>query len=313
MAEKAAVAGSSEPDARSRRLGIVAVSVATFVWAWGTILVKWSSLPGLQFAMFRLWAGVGVSSIALLVTRRRLTWATFRACAPGGVFFAADIGVGFVAVKHTTIADVALIGSLGAVVIAVISARMLGERISTRDRVLIGVSVAGVAVVALASSGSPSFSLLGDFLAFCGLGTWSAYWFFSRHARRDVPSIEYFASVMIAGALVMTPVALLVSGVPSMPAASDWFAVVGVAVFPGFVGHTLVIWSHRHVESWLSAVITQSSPVFSALLAWPVLGEAITPLVAIGGLVVVGATAAVIVGTAKRSAVQVEEPGELAL
>jgi drug/metabolite transporter (DMT)-like permease len=313
MEKQAVRGGLPEPDARSRRLGIVAVSVATFVWAWGTILVKWSSLPGLQFAMFRLWAGVVVSSVALLVTRRRLTWTTFRACAPGGVFFAADIGVGFVAVKHTTIADVALIGSLGAVVIAVISARMLGERISTRDRVLIGVSVLGVAVVALASSGSPSFSLLGDFLAFCGLGTWSAYWFFSRRARQDVPSIEYFASVMIAGALVMTPVALLVSGVPSMPAASDWFAVVGVALLPGFVGHTLVIWSHRHVESWLSAVITQSSPVFSALLAWPVLGEAITPMVAVGGLVVVGATAAVIVGTAKRAPLEVEEPGELAL
>ena len=50
-------------------------------------------------------------------TRRRLSWSAFRACALGGVLFAADIGLGFTAVRATTVADVALIGALAPVVI----------------------------------------------------------------------------------------------------------------------------------------------------------------------------------------------------
>src|SRR6187549_3487259 len=110
-----------------RRRGIAAVWLATFVWAWGPVLVKWSDLPGPTFAMLRLWAGVVISTIALLVTRRRLTWNAFRACALGGVVFAVDIGLGFTAVNATTVADVALIGALAPVVIVIVSAYRLGE------------------------------------------------------------------------------------------------------------------------------------------------------------------------------------------
>ena len=33
------------------------------------------------------------------------------------------------------------------------------------------------------------------------------------------------------------------------------------------IGHLLVAWSHRHVESWLSALLTQCSPVVAAITA----------------------------------------------
>ncbi len=291
-------AASSERSAR--RLGIAAVWVATFAWAWGYILVKWSSVDGLHFAMFRLWTGAVISCIALLGTRRRVTRATFRACALGGVFFAADIGLGFTAIKHTTIADVAVIGALAPVTIAIVSARRLHERIEGRDWVLVGLSFIGVVVVAIASSGLPSWSPVGDLLAACGIGTWSAYWFFSRHVRERADPIVYFACVMLAAAVVMTPTAFLLAGVPAWPAARDWFAIVGVALVPGFVGHTLVIWSHRHVDSWLSALITQSSPVITVTLAWVLLGEALPPLAIVGGAIVLVATGVVLVAAARK-------------
>jgi len=287
-------------EATRRRLGIVAVSVATAVWATGTVIAKWSSLSGLSFAMFRLWAGVAVSLVVLLVMRRRLSWKVFRATGLGGVFFAADLALHFSAVKLTSVADVALIGALAPVVIAVVSAKMLHEQVARRDAALVATSFLGVAIVAVGSSGSPSFSLAGDLLALAGVVTWSSYWFFSRRARQDVPAIEYFANVMIAGAIVITPLTLLVEGLPSMPVAGDWAAVWAVALFPGFMGHTLVIWSHRHVESWRSALITQCTPVIAALLAWVVLDEAVPWLAAAGGAVVIVSTGAVIVAAARR-------------
>jgi drug/metabolite transporter (DMT)-like permease len=293
------------------RLGVLAVSVATVLWASGTVLAKWSSLSGLSFAMFRLWTGVLVSLVALVVMRRRLTWSMFRASALGGVFFAVDIALHFSSVKLTSIADVALIGALSPVAIVVVSAWLLHERVGWRNALLVAASFLGVVIVAVGSSGSPTFSLAGDLLALAGVVTWSSYWFFSRHARQTVPAVEYFASVMIAGAIVITPLTLLLEGAPSWPDPKDWAAVWAVAIFPGFIGHTLVIWSHRLVESWRSALITQCTPVISALLAWAVLDEAIPPLVAIGGAVVIASTGAVIVAAARRGAVaQVDQAAE---
>jgi drug/metabolite transporter (DMT)-like permease len=297
----------------ARRSGVVAVWVATVAWAWGYVLVKWSSLDGLHFAMFRLWAGAAISCIAMLLTGRRLSWAVFRVCALGGVFFAADIGLGFTAIKHTTIADVAVIGALAPVAIVIVSARRLHERIARRDWILVAVSFVGVVIVALASSGLPSWSPFGDLLAASGIVTWSAYWFFSRSVRDRVDPIVYFACVMLVAALVMTPTAILARGLPAWPEARDWVAIWGVALVPGFVGHTLVIWSHRHVESWRSALITQCSPVVTVALAWLVLGEPVTPLVVIGGAIVIAATGAVLVSAARRDArAELDEAAERA-
>ena len=125
------------------------------------------------------------------------------------MIFAADIGLGFTALNLTTVADVALIGALAPVVIVIISAYRLREPVRAGAWALVGASFLGVVVVALASAGEPSWSLTGDLLAFLGIGTWTTYWFFSRHVRERYDPIIYFACVMLAGALTMTPVALV--------------------------------------------------------------------------------------------------------
>jgi drug/metabolite transporter (DMT)-like permease len=297
------MAAMSEPAApiRTERLGIAAVVAATCIWATGTVIVKGSTLDGLQFAVFRLWAGAAISCLALLIARRRLTWATLRACWPGGLLFAVDITLHFSAVKRTNVANVAVIGAMAPVLIALLSSRLLGERIERRDMLLALTAFAGVVVVAVGSYGEPSWSGVGDLLAFLNIFTWTGYWFFSRRARRTTGPIEYFACVMIAGALVLTPTAFLLDGVPAWPTSAQWASVWAVALFPGFVGHTLMIWSHNHVESWRSALITQATPVISTILAWVFLDEAVTPIVAVGGAIVIGCTSAVIVHAARRA------------
>ena len=289
--------------AAPHRFGVPAVIVATLAWSAAAVLVKSSDLTGLRFAMYRLWTGVAIYAVVLLFTRRRLTWRTFRTCAPGGVIFGVDISLAFVAFKLTSVADATIISALSPVVIALVSARVLAEPVGARERALAGLSFVGVAIVAIGSSGSPSWSALGDLAAFVGIATWTAYWFFSRRSRDSTPAIEYMASVMIAAALVVTPAALLFGQGALTPDASDWGAVAAVAFIPGFIGHTLVAWSHRHVESWRSALITQCHPVLASVSAWVLLGESLTPLVIAGTGIVLAATGLVILSAARRPAV----------
>ena len=279
---------------------MLAVTVAALAWSTAPVLVKSSDLTGLRFAMYRLWAGVAIYAVVLLVTRRRLRWRTFRACAPGGLIFGVDISLAFVAFKLTSVADATVIGALSPVVIALVSARLLRERIGLTERGLALLSFVGVVIVAVGSSGSPSWSLLGDLAALASVATWTTYWFFSRFARREAPAIEYMASVMIAAALLVTPVALLLGRGPLVPTTGDWVDVAITALVPGFIGHTLVAWSHSHVESWRSALITQFHPVFASAWAAVFLGEHLTPIVLLGIAIVLAATGFVIVRAARR-------------
>jgi drug/metabolite transporter (DMT)-like permease len=300
---------TAEPpvDPRMRTRGLLAITAAMCTWSTAFVIAKGTDLSGPAFAFYRMWAGVAISFAALALTRRRLTWAGFRACALGGVLFAVDITLGFTSVKHTSVVNIGVIGALSPVVIAAISARLLGERIAPRDAALIAASFAGVVIVVIGSADQAETTTFGNVLAFIGIGTWTAYWFFTRRVRERFGPIEYLACVMLAGALTMTPLAfLLEDGAPTVPDATDWLAVWGVAIFPGFVGHSLVTWSHRYVESWRAAMITQLVPVLSSLLAWVALGEPITPVVAVGGSVVIAATGAVIVSAARRETALLE-------
>lgn len=298
---------TDEPSSR-RTLAIVAVTATTFVWGAVGVFVKLTSLTGLTFAMYRLWLGVLVHLVALSVTRRRLAWKTFLVCAPGGVLFALDISLTFTSVKLTAVANAAIIGALSPIMIMLVAGRMFGERIGRREMALVALSFAGVVLVAVGASGSPAWSPLGDALAFLGTFSWTSYWIFSKRARATASALEYMTSVMLVGALTVTPVALLVGGVPpAAPEPKDWAVLVLVTLVPGMTGHLLVAWSHRHVESWLSALITQCSPAVSAVTAWLVLGEPLTPLVIIGGGVVIAATGLVIVGTQRRVRAEVAE------
>jgi drug/metabolite transporter (DMT)-like permease len=284
----------------SSGLGVAAVLVAVTAWSVAPTLVKSTDMTGLRFAMYRLWVGVAIYGLVLLFTRRRITWRTFRAVAPGGLVFGVDISLAFLAFTLTSVASATVIGALSPVVIALVSARLLREHVGSRERVLAVMSFVGVAVVATGSSGSSAWSLWGDLAALASIGTWTTYWFFSRRARATVPAIEYMTCVMLAAALLVTPVALVVGGGPLVPSGNDLVAIVTVAFVAGLIGHTLVAWSHSHVESWRAALITQCHPVLASVWAWLFLDERIGPLAAVGVVIVLVATGAVILRASRR-------------
>jgi drug/metabolite transporter (DMT)-like permease len=293
---------AADPSTR-RSAGVFAISLATVVWGAAPLMLKQTSMPPLSFAAYRLWVGVAIYVAVFAVTGRRISAATLLTCAPGGVFFAADVALSFTAFQLTSVANATIIGALAPVCIMLGAARWFGERIARRDLVFVAVSLAGVAAVAIGSARSPSFSAVGDAAAGGSVLSWSAYWLFSKRARASIGALEYMASVMLVAAVVMTVAAAVFPGQGlAPPHAGDWMWIVLVAAFPGAVGHSLVSWSHRHLEAWLGSLITQCQPVVGSLAAWALLGERLTAVTIGGGLAVLAATAAIVARSRGRDA-----------
>jgi drug/metabolite transporter (DMT)-like permease len=286
---------------RRRGLGILAVGTTTLIWGIVPAFVKSTDTPPLTFAMWRLWAGAVVYQAILLAMRRRLPWATVRACALGGVLFACDLALGFTAWKHTGIANVAIISSLSPLLISFAAARWFGERFQRRNLTAAVVALGGVALVAVGSAGSPAWGALGDLLAAAGVLSWSSYWLFSKRARATVGPVEYMASVMLVAAATMTPLALLSGQAPAPPTGRNLAVMLFVVFLPGATGHTLIAWAHRHVEAWLAGLILQCQPVLAAVTAWWLLDESLGPVAILGGAVVLAATGSVVLREARAA------------
>jgi DME family drug/metabolite transporter len=287
------------PDLSHRTLGIAGISVATLFWGLVPLVLKQINMPTLAFAAWRLWFGVIVYGVTLLVSGRHLRWTTVKTCALGGVFFAGDVALSFSAFRLTSVANATIIGSLSVVFITIGAARWFGERMDRASAALVALSLAGVALVAVGGN-SGEASRIGDLCAGAGTLTWAAYWLFSKRSRAGASALDYMATVMLVAAPTLTIVAAVSHVTLAPPHGSDLAWVVAVTLLPGAIGHVLVAWSHRHVEAWLGSLITQCVPVVSSIAALVLLDESLTALTIMGGVVVIGATAGILWRTGRR-------------
>jgi len=273
---------------------MAAVMVAAFAWACPPLILSETSMTPLSFAAYRLWTGVAIYAVMFAATGRRLRWSTIKACAPGGLIFAADVGLAFIAFHDTSIVDATVIGTLSTVTIAIGAAIWFGESLRRSALVLIAVSMVGVVLVAVGSSGTPSFGVRGDVAALCSALTWTAYWLYSKRARATVGALEYMATVMLVAAIAMTIVAPATGASLAWPNASEWLGLFTVALVAGAVGHSLLAWSHQHLQAWLASLILNCQPIVSVALAWVLLRQEVTPLTALGSVLVLAATATLV-------------------
>lgn len=293
-----------------RTAGVMAVSVTTVAWGLVPLVLKQTHMPTLAFASYRLMMGTLVYAVVFAVTRRRLSWRVLKTCALGGVVFGADVALSFGAYKLTSVANATIIGALAPVFITLGAARWFGERVERRDLFFIALSFVGVAAVALGSSGSTSRSVLGDGFALLSIFSWTTYWLFSKRARRTVTALEYMACVMLVAAIELTALGFATGTSMAPPRGTDWVWIWVITIFPGALGHLMLAWSHRHVEAWLGALITQCQPVVGSVAAWIVLGESLGALSIVGGLVVLGATASILIRGARRDPSAIAESDE---
>jgi drug/metabolite transporter (DMT)-like permease len=80
----------------------------------------------------------------------------------------------------------------------------------------------------------------------------------------------------------------------SWPSATNWGWLVVMAASSGLIGHAMMNWSLVRIPLWIGSTFTLLIPVFSALLAWVVLGETVTLVQGVAMAVVIGALAVVV-------------------
>ncbi len=289
----------ARPTRNYASLGRVSAALAVVCWSAGNIMVARLDMPGIQIAFWRQLIGFGVYGLVFLLIGRRLTWRTVRLVIPAGVLLGLEIGVFFTARRTTTIANATIIGALQPILLLAVASRRYRETVTGWLFGASVVAVCGVVLVMWGASSEANWSPRGDLLALMAMILFSTYFVVVKDIRASVDTFTLQTVAMIIGALTVFPLAAIEAGTPVLPVPSSrqfvWLLVL-LAV-PG-TGHYLMNWAHLHVSLSVAGLLTLAIPVLSALGAWLILDQHLTPIQALGGVVVLG----ILVGVVRRDA-----------
>jgi drug/metabolite transporter (DMT)-like permease len=182
---------------------------------------------------------------------------------------------------HTTSAtNIGLIYAATPVAIALAGARLLGEMLSARQRVGMVLALAGVVYVVakgdVANLAGVRFSV-GDGWIVAAAVSWVAYTVLLQRWPSALSPTARLAAITFGGVLVLLPFAALeaMAGPPlPPPGAKAAVLVVLAALLPGFFSYQAYAYMLRELGAARSSLVMYLSPLYAALIAWLLLGEA---------------------------------------
>lgn len=274
---------------RSREIAVPVVMLATVAWSTGPLLVRGMHVSGYTTAFYRMWVGALMMIVMARLLGRPLTWAVFKRVMLPGAFFGASMTMGFQAVHATSIANATLIGSLTPALLLLGVNRFVGERSDTKRVPFAILAIGGLVVLVLSGSSNDGAAISGDLWALSNLVCFTAYFVILKRLRNDnVDGWSFLAGAFLMGAIVVTPVCLLVSDDLGGLVASDWWRIIAMGVGPGIVGHGLITWASRHLPVTTTSLLTLGSPVLTCIGGWIVFDQQLVAGQMLGAAMVLG-------------------------
>lgn len=178
-------------------------------------------------------------------------------------------------------------------VTAVAMGPLWGERPTPSAWRAVGLAAVGLAIVAGGDFALGPRALLGD--AMCVVGSAAITWYFAvtRAPRSALPLATFMAATFGFGALLLAPF-VFTAEAPAMPgSAAAWGWVAALVLLTTVAGHGLMNLAARTTTVFEVNVVVVLEPAIAVALGWVLFGAAMTPLQAVGGLVL---AAAVLVG-----------------
>ncbi|MDH3235282.1 MAG: DMT family transporter [Alphaproteobacteria bacterium] len=203
-----------------------------------------------------------------------------------GVLFAIDLGTFHWSISYTTVANATLLSNLTPIWVTLGAWLILRERIGGLFLAGLVIAIAGCAILMGRSFELSADRLFGDALATFASIFYGGYLLVITRLRARLSTPALMAASGIVTAVLLLPAALMI-GERAIPLTlAGWMVLVGVALISQASGQGLIAFALAHLPASFSSVSLLVQPIAAALLAWLILGEALGPIEAAGGVVV---------------------------
>ncbi len=275
---------SAQGQIAAKRWAYVALGFGVLVVSSSAILVRYAQadgVPSLSIAALRL----ALAALILTPLAAARASAEIRALsrpdlllglAAGGLL-AAHFALWISSLAYTSVASSTALVTTNPVWIALASMLILHERPSAGLALAIAFALGGSSLIFLADGGGGGAPqpdpLLGNTLAILGAVSVSGYLLIGSVLRRRLSLLAYVWLIYTGCAALLVLIAL-VAGEPLWGfSASGWAILLGLALGPQLLGHTVFNWALKHVSATFIALTILGEPIGSALLALLLFGE----------------------------------------
>jgi drug/metabolite transporter (DMT)-like permease len=293
----------SASPSRSELAPLVALLAMTAAWGSTFFLIK-DLLVRLPVAdMLALRFGIGSLALVLLAGRRlRMSRRTLRSGAVLGLLYGVAQILQTAGLAHTAASVSGFITGLYVVATPLLGALLLRTRISGTTWAATGLATVGLGVL----------SLSGFAIGYGELLTLVSALVYAGHiiAMGRLSALGEALPLSLVQMLVITAVCLVAalwpgSGGPGvqLPAnATDWLALLYLAVIAGALTMVLQTWAQARIEPARAAVVMAMEPVWAAAFAVALGGERLTLRMVVGGLAILAAMYLVELAPRRRAA-----------
>ncbi len=281
------------------RLAWLLLFVAPALWSANMLVARWSSpwFPPHALAFWR-WTIALVPMLAIcgvILWRRRdevrREWRDLLVLGALGMWVCGAFV--YIGGATTTATNIGLLYAGVPVLVMLLSAAVFHERLGAAQ--IIGAGIALLGVLAIIARGETQTLLglqftVGDIWAFVAATCWAIYTVLMRFRPSRLDPFLRLTAVTIAGVLVLAPLTLaeaLLVGLPPLEWRSLAAALI-VGLLPGFGAYQAYSWLLREVGATRTSLVLYLTPVYTALLSWLLLGEAIRGYHLAGATLVLG-------------------------
>jgi drug/metabolite transporter (DMT)-like permease len=266
-------------------LGVLALSTSA-------IFVRLSSAPAPITAFYRmffsfllllpfLWVVPNALANLRKVTGVQWGWGLL-----SGAFIAVHYLLWFESLRFTSVASSTVLVTLQPLFAFIGGYMFYGERI--RKTAIAGgiLSIVGSIIIGWGDMQLGQAALFGDILALLGAAAITAYFLIAQNLRKHLTLVPYAVIVYLTSSLFLLVYCLVVQvplrGYPS----TDWMCFLGLAIIPTLMGQTIFNWLIKWINTSTISMSILGEPVGTCILAYFILGEAITGQQAIGACVI---------------------------
>jgi len=266
------------------------VLVAAILFSTGGAAVKACSLSAWQVASFR--SAVAAVAIFVLVpaARQGWTWRTWLV----GITYAGTMISFVLANKLTTAANAIFLQGSAPLYVLILGPWLLGEKTHRRQLILMATLATGMLLffvgsqpVSTTAPDPVTGNIFGATTGLCyGLCIMGLRWL-----GRGTDDVGATTAAVCCGNLIAALVALPMALPVSTSTPTDWAMVIFLGVFQIGIAYAFLVRGVAQVPALEASLILIAEPVLSPIWAWLVHGETPTVWAAVGGVIILGATA----------------------
>lgn len=287
--------------------------------AHGAIFARLADADPILISAFR----TGVAALIMLPAGLITGWAAIRAggamvlarAVVGGGFLALHFATWIASLDHTSIANSVILVTMSPVWLSLYAVLVLREPLGRATISCVGLSLVGSVIVGLYGSGEGGgeSGLYGDGLALLGGICVAGYFLTGQRAMvtgrsHRVPLLAYLGLCYTAAALFLWAAVLALGLEVGGLTETTYLAMVGAGLVSQVVGHSTYNWALKRFSPRFVAVCLLGEPVLATLLGLAYFGEAVSPMVILGGAFILAAVYIGAVGERRPAARVAAEP-----